>query len=140
MPDDSVVLVRRFVEAFGRLGVEEALGYVHPEVELCEWPTAPGARTYHGHEGVRQAVDTWFESWEWMRSDIDEVFEVDDKVVVTLQQRAKGKGSEVEVEIRSFNVFTVRDSKVIGIELFTEREAAMEAAGITANHQQEEKP
>jgi hypothetical protein len=136
---EDVALVLRFVEAFGRLGVDEALSYVHPEVELCEWPSAPGARTYHGHEGVRQAVDTWFESWEWMRSDIEEAFEFDERVVVTLQQRAKGKGSEIEVEIKSFNVFTVRDSKVIGIKLFTERNAAMEAAGLALNHEEEKR-
>jgi len=52
-------------------------------------------------------------------------------VLVVLDQRAKGKGSEVEVEIRSYNVYAFRDGKVSRIQLYTEREPALEAAGLT---------
>jgi ketosteroid isomerase-like protein len=129
----NVALIREFTEAFNRHDIDYMLSQVDPEVELHEWPAAPGAGTYRGHDGVRKAFDSWFEVWAWMHVEIVDVVEAEDTVMVTLRQRAKGKGSEVEVEIESFNVYTVRDGKLTRLELFTEREPALAAARLTAN-------
>jgi ketosteroid isomerase-like protein len=139
--DDSTkaAMVRRFVDAFNRLDIDAVLADADPEIELREWPTAPGAQIYHGVEGVRQALDSWFETWEWMRVEILEVQETDDRVLFTLHQRARGKGSKVEVEIKSFNVYTFRSGKVVRIERFTEPEPALEAAGLTPQHEEEKR-
>jgi ketosteroid isomerase-like protein len=131
MSAENVELVRRFVEAFNRRDVDSLAGHYDPDVELHEWPTAPGAASYRGVDGVRSALDSWFEVWDWMRVEIVDLVDLGDRVLVTLDQRAKGKGSEVEVEIRSFNVYSFRDGKVIRMELFTEREPALAAAGLT---------
>jgi ketosteroid isomerase-like protein len=133
----NVALVRRFVEAFNHGDLEAMLAGVDPEVELHEWPTAPGAQSFAGPEGARQALEGWFEIWEWMRIQIEDLVDLGDKVLVTLHQQAKGKESAVEVEIRSFNVYTFRDGKIVRLQLFTEREPALEAAGLTANNEEE---
>jgi ketosteroid isomerase-like protein len=135
----NVAMVRRFVEAFNRLDIDSFMDDLDPDVELHEWPAAPGAQVYRGREGARKAFDGWFEIWAWMRVEILDIFEVDDQVVITLHQRAKGKNSEIEVEIKSFDVYTFRDRKVTHIRLFTEREPALEAAGLTPNHQEEKR-
>ena len=139
MSSENVASVRRFVDAFNRLDLDSVVADLDEEAELHEWPEAPGAQSYRGAEGVRTALDNWFESWEWMRVEIEDIFDVQDHVLVTLHQRARGKNSEAEVEIRSFNVYTFRDGKVTGIRLFLERERALEAAGI-APDQQEVRP
>ena len=136
MSSDNVASVRRFVDAFNRLDLDSVVGDIHPEAQLHEWPEAPGARSYQGAAGVRAALDTWFETWEWMRLEIEDISDVGDHVLVTLHQRAKGKSSEAEVEIRSFNVYTFRDGKVTGIRLFLDREPALEAAGLTSHNQE----
>jgi ketosteroid isomerase-like protein len=136
---ENVAAVRRFTDAFNRLDIDSLLADADPEIELREWPTAPGAQTYHGVDGVRQALDSWFESWEWMRVEILEVREVDDRVLFTLHQRARGKGSQLEVEIKSFSVYTFRNGKVVRIELFTELEPALEAAGLTPQFEEEKR-
>jgi ketosteroid isomerase-like protein len=133
----NVALIRDFTEAFNRHDIDDLTSQLDPEVELHEWPAAPGAGTYRGHDGVRKALDSWFEVWAWMHVEIVDVVEAEDRVMVTLRQRAKGKGSEVEVEIESFNVYTVRDGKLTRLELYTERESALEAAGL-ANQMSEE--
>jgi ketosteroid isomerase-like protein len=130
-------LVRKFVDAFNRRDVESMAGHYEPDVELHEWPTAPGAGVYRGVDGVRSALAGWFEAWEWMRVEIVELVDAGDRVLVTLDQRAKGRGSEIEVEIRSFNVYTFRDGKVLRMQLFTEREPALEAAGLSPHYQEE---
>jgi ketosteroid isomerase-like protein len=135
----QVATIRRFGDAFNRGDFDFIVGDLHPEVELHEWPVAPGAQTYHGHDGMRAAMAKWFESWEWMQAEILEALEADDRVLVTAHQRAKGRGSRIEVEIKSFNVYTFRDGKVARIELYTEREPALEAAGLTQNHEEEKR-
>jgi ketosteroid isomerase-like protein len=135
---ERVGVVREWVEAFNRRDFESVVETLHPEVELREWPAAPGARTYHGPDGARRAVDSWFEVWEWMQLEIKDIVDLDERVLITLHQRAKGKGSTIEVEIDTFNVYTVRDGKVIRIELFTERDPAVAAAGLTPDREEEE--
>jgi ketosteroid isomerase-like protein len=134
---DNLATVRRFVEAFNRLDLDSVREEVHPDVQIDEWPAAPDPRSYQGLEGIQQAIDTWFESWEWMTVTIEHLEELGDSVLVTQYQRAKGRGSAVEVEITSYNVYTFRDGLVHRIRLFTEREPALEAAGMTTEYEEE---
>ena len=128
--------VRRYMDAFNRLDLDSVIADLHPDAELHEWPEAPGAQAYRGAAGVRAALDTWFETWEWMRVEIEDILEAGDHVFVTLHQRAKGRHSEAEVETRSFNVYTFREGKVLGIRLFLERDSALAAAGIAPDHEE----
>jgi ketosteroid isomerase-like protein len=134
---DNAAAARRIVAAFNRRDMSLAVADFHPDVELDEWQEAPGARTYRGAEGVQAALDSWFETWEWMMVDIQELREVGDRVLFTLHQRAKGRGSGIEIEITSWNVYTFRDGKVTRMQLFTSREPAFEAAGLATNYQEE---
>ena len=136
---DNVAAVRRFVDAFNRRDISRELSHVDPDVVLDEWQEAPGARSYHGPEGVQAALDSWFETWEWMHVEIEELREAGDRVFFSLHQRAKGRGSGIEVEIKSWNVYTFRDGKLARIQLFLEPEPALEAAGLTLNHEEEKR-
>lgn len=134
---NNVAIARRLIGAFNRRDVDSVRADLHSDVELHEWQEAPGARTYRGPEGIRAALDSWFETWAWMQIEIEDLLEVgDDRVLVTLHQRAKGSGSGIEVELRSFNVYTFRDGKVADMRLFTRRKPALEAAGLTPNHEE----
>jgi ketosteroid isomerase-like protein len=133
----KVALIRRFVDAFNRMDFDSVRSDVHPDVELHEWPQARGARTYHGWDAVREGIDGWFEAWEWITVELIDMVEAGERILFSLHQRAKGKGSEIELEITSFNVYTFRDGKLIRMELFIEREPAVEAAGLPPEHQEE---
>jgi ketosteroid isomerase-like protein len=133
----NVALVRRFITAFNRLDMEGARMDVRPDVRLDEWPTGPDPRSYRGVEGMQQALDTWFEAWEWLTVEITEIQETGHAVFVAQYQRAKGRGSEVEVEITSYAVYTFRDGLIDRIQLFTEREPALAAAGLTPEKEEE---
>jgi ketosteroid isomerase-like protein len=81
----NVELVREFIDAFNRGDVDTMFAALDPEVELHEWPTAPGAQSFRGQEGARQALEGWFEAWEWMRVEIEDVADLDDRALVTLR-------------------------------------------------------
>jgi ketosteroid isomerase-like protein len=131
LESDQVAAVRRFTEAFNRRDFDALIADTGPETELHEWPEAPGAQSYRGPDELQRAFDNWFESWEWMQVEIEEVEEAGDQVMATLHQRARGRGSQVEVEIRSFNVWSFKDGVVSEIRLFTDRESALAAFGTT---------
>jgi len=126
----NVEVVRRLLDAFERGDLDSQLTLLAPDVEIVEWPDAPDSRTFRGHDGARQASEAWGEVWEWLRSDVEEVAEVRDRVVVSGRTHAKGKGSAVEVDVETFNVYTLREGKVTRVELFTSRGPAMRAAGL----------
>jgi ketosteroid isomerase-like protein len=124
-------VVRSLMAAFERGDVDAQLTLLAPDVEIVEWPDAPDPRTFRGHAGARRAREAWAEVWEWLRSDVEEVAEAGDRVVVCGRTHAKGKGSAVEVDVEAFNVYTLRDGRVTRIELFTSKGPAMRAAGLT---------
>ena len=127
MPSEQVATVLRFNDAFNRRDVEEIVRDLDSDVELAEWPDAPGARTFQGPDGVRRAFEGWFETWEWMQVDVEEVEEAEDRVMATVFQRARGSASGAEVTIRAWNVYEFRYGKVWRLLLFTDRESAIEA-------------
>ncbi len=133
MSTENVELIRTWTDAFNRRDFDVMVESLDPEVELHEWPTAPGAETYHGPDGALRAIDKWFEVWEWMHIDVEDIVDAGDRVLVKLHQRAKGRGSAIEVEIRSFNVYTFRGGRITRIELFTDEEPAVEAAGLATD-------
>ncbi len=56
--------------------------------------------------------------------------DIDDRVVVTVRLRGRGRGSGVEVDARFYDVFTLRDGKIVRMDQFTERSEALGAAGL----------
>ena len=126
---EQIAAVRRFNEAFNRQDFEALLADTGPDVVLHEWPDAPGAQSYRGPDGLRRALENWFESWEWMHVEIEDIEERDDQVMASLYQRAQGRGSKAQVEIHSFNVWSFKDGHVTEIRLFTDRESALAAFG-----------
>ena len=60
-------------------------------------------------------------------------------LLITLRQRSKGRGSALEIETKTFALYTFRNDKVKRGQFFTDREAALEAAGLTANLEEEKK-
>ena len=126
-PKSNRELLQEFIDAFNRLDIDALVADLDPEAELHEWPEGVGSRSYRGPDGVREALGVWFEAWEWMQVEITDVREAEDRTLVTLHQRAKGRASEVEVEIDSYNVYRFADGRVTSIELFTNRDAAVEA-------------
>jgi ketosteroid isomerase-like protein len=130
MSAENLEIVRRLHEAFDRGDLETQFELFAPDVEITEWPDAPDSRTYRGHAGVMEAYNSWYEAWEWVRHESVDLVDLGDRVLDAGRTRGKGKGSSVEVSLDAFNVFTLRDGKVVRLEFFTDRERALRAAGL----------
>jgi ketosteroid isomerase-like protein len=101
---------------------------VHWDATALEIPDA-GA-IHHGPAGVREFFRRWVGTFEDWGFEADEVIDAEGSVVVHIHQWGRGKGSGVEVEGRFWQVWTIRDGKVIRATHHSSKSEALEAVGL----------
>jgi ketosteroid isomerase-like protein len=130
VPAENVEIVKRGFEAFDQGGVEALLEFVHEDFEATTPPgLASEPDTYRGHEGVRRYFDSFYEAMDDIRWEPHSFQEVGDKVVVEFTLYARGKSTGLEFGQPAVQVWTLRDGKGIGLELYPTLEEALAAAG-----------
>jgi ketosteroid isomerase-like protein len=130
MSRENVEIVRRWHEAANRRDWDAALRTLDQNVELT---TPPGINegTYRGREewrGYFQELLSPFEAWA---VDPEEFFERGDQVVVFVKTRARPKGSDAEIEIRTGCLWTLRDGRVLSMRFFPKPAEALKAVGLS---------
>jgi ketosteroid isomerase-like protein len=127
MSRDNVAVVRRWFWAFENDAdaFREAL---HPEIEW--YPIEEDNTPNLGVEAAVRNRNEWLDTWDSHRFDLEVVAEEGENVVVLVHITARGKSSGVEVDVRFYAQFKVRDGKVAYIYDHEDREAALEAAGL----------
>ncbi len=84
---------------------------------------------YRGHAGLAELLRFWG-AFGSFHSEVEEFIPSGEEVVTTLLHYGVGKSSGVEVEMRNWQVFTVREGKIVRYRLFSTRGQALEAAGL----------
>ena len=126
MSQENVEIVRRSLEAYRRGDLDAALAHVHPEIVWSPYEEAP----MRGVDAVRTYLRRWEGEWEELETTPEDFIDAGDQVVAVIHFRGRGRGSGIEVEARSYSVYTLRDDKTVRMEEFIEREQALEAAGL----------
>jgi ketosteroid isomerase-like protein len=131
--EETFANLRRGYEAFNRGDASAAMDLATPDVEWGTSGTFPGlVGVYRGPEALRNWMETIRSAWEKFELTPDEVVRDEGDVLVVAElQRGRGRGSGVEVEMRVFSVYSFREGKVRRRQAFTEREPALEAAGLS---------
>jgi ketosteroid isomerase-like protein len=120
-------VVRRWIFSFEN-HTDAFRDTLHPEIEWC--PFEEDNTPLYGIEAAMRSRNRWLDTWGEHRFDLEEVIEAGDSVVVLAHVMARGKGSGVEVDVRLYMQFKVRDDKVVYIFEHRDRAAALEAAGL----------
>jgi ketosteroid isomerase-like protein len=71
------------------------------------------------------------EAWEERRLEPEDFIDAGDLVVALLHEYRRGRGSGVELESKTAVVFAVRDERIVRIQGYMDRDAALEAAGLS---------
>jgi ketosteroid isomerase-like protein len=85
---------------------------------------------FYGHDGYRKLWRRWFDAFEDLRWDPEESLDFGDRLLVTASLRGHGSGSGVAVSEPVFQLFKIRRGLSISQEDFTDRDQALEAAGL----------
>jgi ketosteroid isomerase-like protein len=125
---ENVEIVRRGTEAFE--DDEEAwLSTFDPAVEW--YPIEDGHIPSRGFEAAAGVRRRWLESWEGHQIDLEEMKDGGDSVVACMHLTGRGKRSGVEVDLRVYMHFKLRDGKIVYIYEYADRGEALEAAGLS---------
>lgn len=131
MARENLEVVRRWIEGLSREGM--------PPLDLCDEQIQIGnvkqfvvQGPYHGHAGVREWVTDAFDVVNDRRFELDEAIDGGDGETVVTVQRALGHSSHtgLEFELAWAAVWTVRGGKVVNIQGYASKGAALEAAGL----------
>jgi ketosteroid isomerase-like protein len=85
-----------------------------------------------GLRGLREAWIDWLAPWESYRTEIDEIRDAGDAVLVLSRDFGRRPGIQHEVDFHGAAVWKVRDGQIARAEFFTaDRAGAYEAAGLS---------
>ena len=127
MSQENVENVRRAFEAWLRGDSEEALAGLDPDIVYK--PAQEEA--VQGLDAVQASWERWQASWQEQEVTLEETIDAGDHVIQAILFRGRGRGSGIEVEGRFFQVLTIKDGKAVRWEEFSDRVAALEAAGLS---------
>lgn len=130
MSQADIETLRASYESISRGDWDAAFRDGHQDFELktADRMTRPG--TYRGPEEVRRFFEDLLEPFEEVVIEPEQFFERGDRIVVFVLLRSRPRGSSATLEIRIGHLWTMRDGKPAGLELFPVREEALEALGL----------
>jgi ketosteroid isomerase-like protein len=132
MSEENVEVTRGLLPAFHRRDLTAWLAACDPELEnhpSREWPEAAPIR---GAEAVWNFLVEVAAAWDEVEFEWGEVIDAGpDKVVGNQRAEPRGKMSGAGVPWSFWVVFTLRERRVLRMDWFTDREEAVEAAGLT---------
>jgi len=88
-------------------------------------------QVYRGPE-VIEFLHAWADSWHGWHFEIEDVRDgAGQTVFAAIHESAMGPGSGVSVDQHRYFVFTMREGLAVRVQMFSESDAALEAAGLT---------
>ena len=85
---------------------------------------------YHGHDGVRQYWRETTSAFGEIDFEVEELIDAGEQVLAVIREREVGRASGAPVEATHLAVYTLGGGKVIRLQVFDDRQQALEAAGL----------
>jgi ketosteroid isomerase-like protein len=130
MSQENVEIVQGAFAAYFR-GDEPGLRAIaDPEVTVTTRPDQPDVSDHHGVDGLIAFLGEWAEAWEEYTFEVLRVRDVDDLVIATARQRGQGKRSGIPIDDEVTFVFSVRNERIVRLQMFGREQQALDALGL----------
>jgi ketosteroid isomerase-like protein len=130
--DADVEAVRRGVEAYNRGDVDGVLEMADPEVTLVPIRSLLEGGAYTGHEGLREFLADMDEDWERREVEVDEIRDLNGRVLVLGNFHAVGRSSGSEVRQPVAWLCEMRAGRLRGLKAFSDQDSALSELGLSA--------
>jgi ketosteroid isomerase-like protein len=126
---EQAEIVRAQWEAYNRGDMDAFLAPIDPDCEFHEDPAFPEAGVYRGPEEIRAYISQFREAMADHSFEIEEVRDLGSAVIALLHERARGRASGVEVDLRPAFVCRFRGQKIVWARAYLDRAQALADAG-----------
>ncbi len=127
MSHENVEIVRGLWDSYSHGDIDRVLTLTDPYVVLVSLEEGP----LYGPDAVRANYARWREAWQGQpETAVEEVIGVGDHVLVIACFQGRGRGSGVRVEQRLYEVYTLRNGRILRVDEFSDRAEALEAVGL----------
>jgi ketosteroid isomerase-like protein len=133
MSEENVEVVRKAIayEYDGVGGRAEAEAIFDPQVVMNPIREGLDEEPAYGPDAMRDDWKRWASAFEELNVTFEEIIDAGDQVLVVAHHHGRGRKSGVMVDARYYEVYTLRDGKVSRVDEYSERDEALEAAGLS---------
>jgi ketosteroid isomerase-like protein len=131
MSQENVETLRRAIEAFNRGDTDAWAAVRAPEFEYSASGAVVGiGGSYRGADGFKQFLDSFWDEFDEPKVELGEVIAGGAKVLAAVTFRGRGKHSGIDTSWDLWQLWTLRGGRAVRGQAFTDKEAALEAAGL----------
>jgi ketosteroid isomerase-like protein len=133
MSQENVEIVRNVIEAWNTEGLRAMLRLLSEDVVWYPFPEWPdGAEARNGHDGVRELMGAWTDSFDEWTTDAQEIRDLGDRVLVLGEIAGRTKGSGVPIrQPLGYVCSEFRNGQLGEARFFLSWKQALEAAGVS---------
>ena len=136
MSQENVETITRLYDEFlarpERVSDPGQFQFFDPAVEIRQTASALGTEgTFHGYDGLARAAREVFEVFREAHWVPIRIIGSGDHIVVTVEFRAYGKHSGVEVKERIAHVWALRGGRIVAWHVYMDPAQALEAVGLS---------
>ena len=133
MSQENVEIVKEQNAALNGGDIDDALTHFAPDAEVRDLANGPDQPTLvRGIDQIRDVWALWTAAFDELHADVEEFFDAGEAVVCASHWIGRGKTSGMSIDGRQFDVFELRDGKIIRAVLGCKSKAeALEAVGLS---------
>jgi ketosteroid isomerase-like protein len=131
MSQQNVEIVRRGYERFA------ATGQTDPDIaspdfvwDMSNFHGWPEQQIYEGVDAVREFLEEWTSAFDEWELEVEALHDAGERVVALVHQRGRSKTAGMPVEMSFAQVWTVREGMQTRMDMYSDRDEALKAAGL----------
>jgi ketosteroid isomerase-like protein len=124
----NVATLRAGYEALNRGEISDVLALIDDDITFDPGPLTPDSDAgATGRKGFEALVRSWLEAFDDFRIEPLDVIEDGARLIASVRQSGRGRGSGVDIAVEIAHVWTVHDGLAIRLESYPNLEAARAA-------------